>query len=75
MRLENESRTVQIKVKGKMVSSNKRLWKTHTIRTLNSPQVQVTQVEKRLHFCPIKRHESFDQRRQRLEKDVSLLGR
>lgn len=51
------------------------MWKTHIIRTLKSPQVQVTQVEKRLNFCPIKRQQSFDQRRQRLQKEVSLLGR
>lgn len=74
VRLESESRTLQIKGKWKMVRSKKRLRKSHIIRTLNSPQVQVTQVEKQLNFCPIKR-QSFDQRRGRLGKEVSLLGR
>lgn len=73
-RLESESRTLQIKGKWKMVRSKKRLWKSHIIRTLNFPQVQVTQVEKQLNFCHLKR-QPFDQRRGRLGKEVSLLGR
>lgn len=74
VRLESESRTLPIKVKWKMVRSKKRLWKSRIIRTLNSPQVQVTQVEKQLNFCPIKR-QFFDQRRGKLGKEVCLLGR
>lgn len=51
------------------------MWKTHIIRTLNSPQLKVTQVEKWLNFCPIERLQPFDQRKERLGKEVGLLER